>query len=161
MTWSMLNEAEVAVYEKFEKGPCLMFSSPGPEGELWFRSPCGLPVATQGHCIEHALGILHVNNLKAAVLEILSSVDLDLVHDYCLADYYAGYGIMSGVAVMTERCRASCHYLLALKDVSDELRNGYIQQARNMARSALAKHYANDAIGETRFQLDVETIFTC
>jgi len=59
-----------------------------------------VPVAAQGHCIEHALGILHVNDLKAAVLKIPSSVELDLVHDYCLADFYAGYGIMSGVAVM-------------------------------------------------------------
>lgn len=79
-----------------------------PPGELWFRSPCDVPVAAQEHCIKHALGILHVNDLKAAVLKILSSVELDLDHDCCLADFYAGYGIMSGVAVMTERCRASC-----------------------------------------------------
>lgn len=148
MTWKILNESEVVIFEKRESGPCFMFTSAGPEGVLWFRSPCGVPVATQGHCLEHALGILHANGFRTAVLEILSSVDLYVLDDFCMADFCAGYGVFGGMAVMAEQSRASCHYLLELKEVSNEKTNGYIRQAQDMARSALAKHAANDALKE-------------
>ncbi|MGB4780775.1 hypothetical protein [Candidatus Methylomirabilis sp.] len=147
MTWRVLTADEIALFEEREVTPCFV-DDDEPERVILSRSICGVPVATSVGGLEYSLSVLHVFGFHSAVREVLAQIAQTWSNHQCLADYYAGYGMLCELAQLLERSAPACEYVLALADVSDEKKNGYIRQARDLARSALAKHYANDAIEE-------------
>lgn len=148
MTWTMLKGDEVALFEERELTPCFLDDDEPLEQLVWSRSLCGVPVAMSVCDLEHSLSVLHTMGFHSAVREVLAQIAQTWGNHRCLADYYTGYGMLCDLTHLLERSVQACEYVLALADVSNEERNGYIGQARDLARSALAKHYANDAISE-------------
>lgn len=143
MTWTKLSADEVSLFEAGDDGPG------GPDGEMWSLSPCGVPIATWGNGVDHALSVLHVHCLHAAVREVLERATADwFIDPRCIADFWAGYGLMSRLAPLLEHSRPACHYVLSLSDNADEVTHENIRKARDTARSALAKHAASDSLRE-------------
>lgn len=148
MTWSMLNNDEVRLFEEREMTPCFLDNDEPTEQLMYSRTLCGVPVSMSICDLEYSLSVLCSYHFHSAVREVLTQIAQTWTNHRCLADYYTGLGMHSELAHLLERSVQACEYVLALSDVSDEVMNGHISQARDNARSALAKHAASDALRE-------------
>lgn len=138
MTWRKLNADEVALFDNEDL-------KDEADGVLWSRSPCGVPIVTWGPCLDHSLIVLHELGFHDAVRDVITRPEVDFI-DPLLADFFAGYRMMTCLAHVLERSCEACAYVISLPDVADEEKNGHIAQARHLARAARAKHAASDAL---------------
>lgn len=128
---------------------------PNPRAELWAKSPAGLPVAARGFGLELVLLSLHLRGYRDPVSSVLENMAPDEMSCTAAVDFFIGYDMVSHVARCLEQNASACDYVLELppSQTNAELA-GRIVRAKDMARTALAKRYAIEAISEMGLGLE-------
>ena len=117
--------------------------------ELWATSPSGIGVAASGQGLDLALLVLHMRGYEDEVYGVLDKIGMDEMSCTAAIDFFVRYDMSGHVARNLQGFPAACDYVLALPTTSaDEYLNERIRRAQDVARAALAKKQAIEAISE-------------
>lgn len=123
---------------------------PKARHELWLISPSGLPVGVSGLGLDVALTVLNMRGHEDEVFSVLEKISDDEEMSCTAAvDFFIGFDMFGHVARHLEKFPSACEYVLQLPPApKDAYLDERIRRAQDMARAAMSKRFAIEAIAE-------------